>query len=98
VQFANGSYTYDDLADRVTAMLDPLGLQLNDPIGYRNSGHTVILDYSGGHFPLTAKWLASYFGGTVVAATPGNPAPAGGQQTNGLVVVLGHDFGQRWFA
>src|SRR6266567_8827738 len=32
VQFANGSYTYSDLADRVTTMLDPLGLQLANPI------------------------------------------------------------------
>jgi hypothetical protein len=98
VQFANGSYTYNDLANRVTTMLDPLGLQLNDPVGHRSSAKTMILDYSGGRFPLTVKWLQSYFGGTVVAATPTNPAPAGGQQTYGIVVVLGHDFGVRWFA
>ena len=97
VQFANGSYTYSDLADRVTTMLDPLGLQLGNPILHGNSAKTVILDYSGGQFPKTTQWLANYFGGTVVPATPGNPAPARGQQTFGIVVVLGHDFGSRWF-
>ena len=97
VQFANGSYTYSDLADRVTTMLDPLGLQLGNPILHGNSAKTVILDYSGGQFPKTTQWLANYFGGTVVPATPGNPAPARGQQTFGIVVVLGHDFGTRWF-
>ena len=97
IQFANGSYTYSDLADRVTTMMDPLGLQLGNPILHRNSAQTLILDYSGGRFPKTTQWLAAYFGGTVVAATPGNPAPSPGQQTFGIVVVLGHDFGTRWF-
>jgi LCP family protein required for cell wall assembly len=97
VQFANGSYTYNDLADRVTNIMDPLGLQLADPVGHRPSSQTFILDYSGGKFPLTAKWLQAYFGGTIVEATPANPAPAAGQQTFGLVVILGHDFGLRWY-
>ncbi len=97
VQFANGSYTYSDLADRVTTMLDPLGLQLANPILHGNSAKTLILDYSGGQFPKTAAWLASYFGGQVIAATPASPQPARGQQTYGIVVVLGHDFGARWF-
>jgi LCP family protein required for cell wall assembly len=96
VQFANGTGSYQDLADRVTTMLDPLGLQLADPINHAHSGQTVILDYSGGKFPLTAKWLASYFGGTVVPATPSNPQPDERQQTFGLVVVLGHDFAVHW--
>jgi len=98
VQFANGSYTGSDLANRVTTMLDPLGLQLNDPVGHSNSAKTVILDYSGGQFPKTAQWLASYFNATVVPATPADHPPARGQQTYGLVVVLGHDFGVRWYA
>ncbi len=98
VQFANGSYTYGDLANRVTTMLDPLGLQLNDPVGHSNSGKTVILDYSGGQFPKTAQWLASYFNATVVPATPADHPPARGQQAYGLVVVLGHDFGVRFYA
>ena len=98
VQIANGSYTYNDLANRVTTMFDPLSLQLADPVMHQNSGKTVILDYSGGQFPQTVKWLQTYFGATVVAATPTNPAPARGQQTYGIVVVLGHDFGVRWYA
>jgi LCP family protein required for cell wall assembly len=98
VQITNGSYTYSDLADRVTTMLDPLGLQLSDPVMHQSSRNTVILDYSGGRFPQTAKWLATYFNATVVEATPASPVPARGQQTFGLVVVLGHDFGVRWYA
>jgi LCP family protein required for cell wall assembly len=97
VQFANGSNTYSDLADRVTTMLDPLGLQLANPILHGNSARTLILDYSGGQFPKTTAWLANYFGGQVIAATPASPQPARGQQTYGIVVVLGHDFGARWF-
>jgi hypothetical protein len=97
VQFANGSYTYSDLADRVTTMLDPLGLQLANPILHSNSAKTLILDYSGGQFPKTTAWLANYFGGQVIAASPASPQPARGQQTYGIVVVLGHDFGSRWF-
>ena len=96
VQLANGANNFSDLAARVTSMFDPMGLQLADPVGHRASAQTVILDYSGGQFPLTVKWLQTYFGATVVAATPANPAPAAGQQTYGLVVVLGHDFALRF--
>jgi LCP family protein required for cell wall assembly len=96
VQFANGASNFAGLDSRVTTMLDPTGLQLADPVGHRASAQTVILDYSGGQFPLTTKWLQNYFGATVVAATPTNPAPAAGQQTYGLVVVLGHDFALRF--
>src|SRR5207245_367989 len=32
VQFANGSTNFAGLDDRVTTMLDPIGLQLNDPV------------------------------------------------------------------
>src|SRR5438477_9573919 len=96
VQFVNGATSFPGLETRVTTMFDPSGLQLADPVVHRASSQTVILDYSGGQFPLTAKWLQNFFGGIVVAATPSNPAPARGQQTYGLVVVLGHDFALRW--
>ena len=96
VQFANGSTSFTGLEDRVTTMFDPTGLQLNDPVPHRAQAQTVILDYSGGKFPLTTTWLQSFFGGTVVQATPTSPAPARGQQTYGLVVVLGHDFALRF--
>jgi LCP family protein required for cell wall assembly len=96
IQIANGVGDFYALGARVTTMFDPTGLQLADPIPHRPAAQTVILDYSSGKLPLTAKWLASYFGGTVVAATPTNPAPASGQQTYGLVVVLGTDYERRW--
>jgi LCP family protein required for cell wall assembly len=96
IQFANGSNSFAGLDGRITTMFDPTGLQLADPVAHRPSSKTIILDYSGGQFPMTAKWLATFFGGTVVPATPTNPAPARGQQTYGLVVVLGHDFALRF--
>jgi hypothetical protein len=92
IQFANGSNNFAGLESRVTGMFDPTGLMLTDPIPHAPSSKTYVLDYSGGQFPLTAKWLASYFGATIVQATPTKPAPARHQQTFGLVVVLGHDF------
>jgi LCP family protein required for cell wall assembly len=96
IQFVNGANNFAGLDTRVTTMLDPTGLQLADPVGHRASAQTLILDYSGGQFPLTTKWLQSFFGATVVAATPANSPPAAGQQTYGLVVVLGHDFALRF--
>ena len=96
VQFANGANNFAGLENRVTSMFDPTGLQLADPITHRAVAQTVVLDYSNGQFPQTAKWLATFFGASVVTATPTSPAPASGQQTYGLVVVLGHDFARRW--
>jgi polyisoprenyl-teichoic acid--peptidoglycan teichoic acid transferase len=96
VQFANGANNFAGLDARVTSMFDPTGLNLADPVAHKAQSQTVILDYSGGQFPLTAKYLQDFFGGTVVAATPTSPAPASGQQTYGLVVVLGHDFALRF--
>jgi LCP family protein required for cell wall assembly len=96
VQFANGANNFAGLDARVTSMFDPTGLNLADPVAHKAQTQTVILDYSGGQFPLTAKYLQDFFGGTVVAATPTSPAPASGQQTYGLVVVLGHDFALRF--
>ena len=96
VQFVNGSNNFPGLDQRVTSMFDPTGLALNDPVGHRPTPQTQILDYSGGKFPLTAKYLQDFFGAPVVSATPANPAPAAGQQTYGLVVVIGHDFALHW--
>ena len=96
VQFANGAINFAGLDSRVTTMFDPTGLQLNDPVTHRAQSTTTILDYSGGKFPLTVQYLQSFFGGTVVQATPTSPAPARGQQTYGIVVVLGHDFALRF--
>jgi LCP family protein required for cell wall assembly len=96
VQIVNGANNFAGLDGRVTTMLDPTGLQLADPVAHRPSSQTLILDYSGGKFPLTVKWLQAYFGGSVVAATPSTPAPSPGQQTFGLVVVIGHDYALRF--
>jgi len=96
VQFVNGATNFPGLDARVTTMLDPTGLQLADPVTYRPSADTLILDYSGGKFPLTNKWLHDWFGATVVNATPTSPAPVAGQQNYGLVVVLGHNFALHW--
>src|ERR1700694_259963 len=96
VQIVNGANNFPGLDSRVTTMLDPTGLQLADPVAHHASAQTLILDYSGGKFPLTTKWLQGYFGGRIVAATPSNPAPSPGQQTYGLVVVVGHDFALRF--
>jgi LCP family protein required for cell wall assembly len=96
VQFVNGATNFPGLDSLVTTMFDPTGLSLADPVGHRASSTTLILDYSGGQFPLTAQYLQNFFGGTVVAATPANSPPAAGQQTYGLVVVLGHDFALRF--
>ncbi len=96
IQIANGSNSFTGLDGRVTMMLDPTGLLLSDPVPHRPLSRTVILDYSGGQFPRTTKWLATFFGATVVNATPKSPAPARGQQTFGLVVVVGHDYALRF--
>src|SRR6202163_2147647 len=67
VQVVNGANNFAGLDRRVTSMLDPTGLQLADPVGHRASSSTLVLDYSGGQFPLTTAWLQTYFGATVVA-------------------------------
>jgi LCP family protein required for cell wall assembly len=97
IQFTNGANNYFyGLDTRVVSMFDPTGLQLLDTVVHPAVAQTQILDYSGGQYPLTTKWLQGFFGGTVIAATPSNPAPARGQATTGVVVVLGRDFAQRF--
>jgi LCP family protein required for cell wall assembly len=97
IQFTNGARNYvDGLDSRVVSMFDPAGLQLLDPVAHPAVSQTQILDYSGGQYPLTTKWLQGFFGGTIIAATGSNPAPARGQQTTGIVVVLGRDFAQQF--
>jgi LCP family protein required for cell wall assembly len=97
IQFTNGANNYFyGLDTRVVSMFDPTGLQLLDTVVHPAVAQTQILDYSGGQYPLTTKWLQGFFGGTVIAATPTNPAPARGQATTGIVVVLGRDFAQRF--
>ena len=96
IQFSNGANNFYGLDTRVVSMFDPTGLQLVDTVAHPAASQTMILDYSGGQYPLTTKWLQAFFGGAVVSATPTNPAPARGQQTTGIVVVIGRDFAQRF--
>jgi hypothetical protein len=65
----------------------------------RTAEHTRIIDYSNGQYPQTASWLSTYFQAPVEApdATSGSGVLLRGQITNGLVVVLGHDFGLRFY-
>jgi hypothetical protein len=95
IQIVDGSGA--GLESRVTTMFDPTGLQLSDPVVHGGVAQTVILDYSNGRFPLTARWLTAFFGANIVPATPASAPPASGQQTYGLVIVLGHDFARRWY-
>jgi LCP family protein required for cell wall assembly len=97
IQIVNGTSSVPGLESQVTSMFDPTGLQLNDPVAHRAVAQTVILDYSNGQFPLTAKWLTTFFGATIVPATPASAPPASGQQTYGLVIVMGNDFARRWY-
>jgi len=96
IQFSNGANNFYGLDTRVVSMFDPSGLQLLDTVSHPAVSQTQILDYSGGQYPMTTQWLQGFFGGAVVAATPSNPAPARGQQTTGIVVVLGRDFAARF--
>lgn len=91
VQVVNASATLEDMGDRVTATLKPLGLAAAPPVRRRVQEKSVIYDYSGGRYGLTARWLSTYFGVPVV--TPPTPAPG---PADGLVVVLGRDYALRW--
>ena len=101
VQIVNAISGNEDIDDRVTRSLKPFGLNLAEPAASNRPPipKTVIYDYSGGAYPKTAEWLANYFDGATVipvaAAAPGlqpSPFPIRGQNTSGLVVVLGQNF------
>ena len=96
IQVVNGSRSLADLGDRVSNTLQPLGFKVEPPVRMRPEEQTVVYDYSGGRYPLTARWLANYFGGSVVtpsSTTPSAPTPPAG---GGLAVVLGHQYALRW--
>jgi polyisoprenyl-teichoic acid--peptidoglycan teichoic acid transferase len=95
VQVVNASRSLDELGDRVTRTLQPLGFKVAPAVRMAPAERSVVYDYSGGRYPLTARWLAARFGATVVqaeVATPATPSPPSG----GLAVVLGHDYALRW--
>jgi LCP family protein required for cell wall assembly len=98
VQIVNASLNSNDLGPRLTAALTPLGLQFEgSPVRRRYLAQSVIYDYSGGAFPLTAEWLSQYFGVTVKQATPQSAPPVAGEATDGLVVIIGGDYAKRWY-
>jgi hypothetical protein len=95
VQVANASRSLEDLGDRVSRTLQPLGLRVGPPVRMAPADRSVIYDYSGGRHPLTARWLAAHFGASVVRADASDP-PTPDPPKDGLVVVLGHDYALRW--
>jgi LCP family protein required for cell wall assembly len=102
VQLVNASVSIGDMQLRTTAVLRQMGFQLSDGVRHAALQQSVIYDYSGGKYPQTAAWLKDFFGAEVVTATPPSPgvrgtfAPAVGEKTDGLVVVMGSDFARRW--
>ncbi len=94
VQVMNGSRSIADLGERVTSTLQPLGFKVQPPARVKSAEKTIVYNYSGGRYPLTAQWLATYFGGTVVAPPTAPSTP--NQPTGGLAVLLGHQYALRW--
>jgi LCP family protein required for cell wall assembly len=96
IRVDNASAGVEDLGSRVSNVLKPLGFQLENSQRRRTQAQSFVYDLSGGRYPKTAQWLATYFGATLVppaTATPGaGPAPTG----DGVVVVLGRDYALRW--
>jgi anionic cell wall polymer biosynthesis LytR-Cps2A-Psr (LCP) family protein len=100
VQLVNASRAQPDLQSRMTNVMRPLGLQLADGVRHTYLPQTAIYDYSGGKYPQTAAWLQDYFGAQVQPppAAGAGYAPAPGQRTDGLVVVMGSDFAARFYS
>jgi LCP family protein required for cell wall assembly len=94
IQIVNASAKQDDMGERITHSLQPLGLNLGAPVRRRQQDQSSIYDYSGGKYPETARWLERYFGVKLVSGP--DPTPTPGQSQQGLVVVLGRDYAFRW--
>lgn len=93
VQIANASANTLDLGDRVTAMLRPLGLNVGEPVRHYYEAQGYIVDYTNGKYPSLVDWMHDFFGLPVVSA---DTSAASGQQTTGIVVVLGRDYARHW--
>lgn len=97
VEIVNASASLEDMGDRVTNTLKAFGLQLQPAVRRRTQETSVVYDYSGGRYALTAQWLAGYFGARVVTPSPADSPPAAGSPAGGgVVVVLGRDYALRW--
>ena len=89
VRIDNASLGVEDLGQRVENLLKPLGFEVETPIRRRAQTTSYVYDLSGGKFPKTAQWLATYFGATVATPPPGLTG-------DGVVVVLGRDYAMKW--
>lgn len=97
VEVANASVSVDDMGERVNAVLRPLGFAVADPLRRRAAPASTVYDFSGGKYPLTAQWMATYFGAQVVTINAATAAPATAPPSNnGVVVVLGRDYALKW--
>lgn len=96
VQIVNSSRSLDEMGDRVSQSLGPLGLKVAPSVRGRMAEKSTVYDYSGGKYPLTAQWLARYFNATVATPPAGAPAPTPSPPSDGLAVVLGRDYALRW--
>src|SRR5581483_7231463 len=95
-----------DIDTRVTNSLRPFGFNMVDPPAgrLREAATTTVYDYTGGADPATVAWFEQYFGARVVSVPAATASPAAatspllrGAITNGVVVVLGHDFASRFY-
>jgi LCP family protein required for cell wall assembly len=94
VQIANASYNSTELGDRLTAILKPLGLNMSAPFRHYYAASGYIVDHTAGKDPALIQWLRDFFGLPVVTSDPNQ---ASGEQTTGVVVVVGRDYARRWF-
>ena len=91
VRIDNASLSVEDLGQRVENVLKPLGFQVESPVRRRAQSASYVYDLSGGKYPKTAQWLATYFGATVATPPPGTAISG-----DGVVVVLGRDYAIKW--
>jgi anionic cell wall polymer biosynthesis LytR-Cps2A-Psr (LCP) family protein len=100
IQIVNAT-GHDEVDSRVINSLRPFGLNLVDPLPgpLRPLPATVILDYTGGADPSTARWLGGYFKAPVQTATAPSPSAGASAATagKGFVVELGRDFAARFY-
>ncbi len=96
VRVDNASAGIEDLGQRVENLLKPLGFQVETPVRRRVQQASYVYDLSGGRYPKTAQWLATYFGATLVTPGAASPPPGVAPTGDGVVVVLGRDYALRW--
>jgi LCP family protein required for cell wall assembly len=96
IQIVNSSRSLEDMGDRVSQTLGPLGLKAVQPVRGKTTDTSVIYDYSGDKHPLTAKWLSQYFHANVVEVAAGAAPPTSSPPAGGFAVVLGRDYALRW--